>query len=133
MIGVVLTQVRGEQTQVHVLPGRDSVLDIRPETDPAMNMTVGFASFPEGSAPEGYVHPIPDEIIYIVSEQGELVTPEGTVELEPGTAVYITVGLHSPQFHMGRGPWRWSRRSRLQWCPAARRKATMGTEVFGRG
>jgi hypothetical protein len=133
MIGVVLTQVRGDQAQVHVLPGRDSVLYIRPETDPAMNMTVGFATFPEGSAPEGYVHPIQDEIIYIVSEQGELVTPEGTAELEPGTAVYITVGLHSPQFHMGRGPWRWSRRSRLQWCPQARRKATMGTEVFGRG
>jgi len=126
MIGVVLTQVRGDQAQVHVLPGRDWMLDIRPETGPAMNMTVGFATFPEGSA-------IQEEIIYIVSERGELVPPEGTVELEPGTAVYITVGLHSPQFHLGRGPWRWSRRSRLQWCPAARRKATMGTEVFGGG
>ena len=33
-------------------------------------------------------------MIYIISGRGELVTPKGTAVLEPGTCVYIPVGLH---------------------------------------
>lgn len=94
---------RGEAVPYH-LPGRDWYLYVGPETTGAANMTVGWATFPEGSAPEGHVHPTQEEIIYIVSGHGELVTPEGTVSLEPGTAVYIPVGLHHATVSSGPGP-----------------------------
>lgn len=58
---------------------------------------------PPGSAPEGHVHPSQEETIYIVAGHGELVTPEGTVPLEPGTAVFIPIGLHHQSVSHGPG------------------------------
>jgi mannose-6-phosphate isomerase-like protein (cupin superfamily) len=84
----MLSQVRRDQAQVHEFPGRDWLLYVGLETSPAKNMTVGCK----------------EEIIYIVSGQGELVTPEGTVKLEPGTAVYIPAGLHHATVSHGPGP-----------------------------
>jgi len=89
----MLKAVRREEAEVYALPGRDWLLYFGPETG-AKNLTVGFSTFPPGSAPEGHMHPTQEEIIYIISGTGELVTPEGTVPLAPGTAVYIPVGLH---------------------------------------
>jgi mannose-6-phosphate isomerase-like protein (cupin superfamily) len=100
----MLKAVRRDDSQVFHLPGRDWYLYIGPETTAAQNMTVGWATFPEGSAPEGHVHPTQEEIIYIISGHGELVTPEGSVALEPGTAVYIPVGLHHATVSNGPGP-----------------------------
>lgn len=100
----MLTPVRRDEAQVHELPGRDWYLYVGPETTPAKNMTVGYATFPEGSAPEGHVHPTQEEVIYIVSGHGELVTPEGTAILEPGTAVYIPIGLFHATVSHGPGP-----------------------------
>ena len=85
--------VRRDEALVHHLPERDWFLYIGPETTGAENMTVGWATFPPGAAPEGHVHPTQEEVIYITRGNGELVTPEGTAKLEPGTAVYIPVGL----------------------------------------
>ena len=39
----------------------------------------------------------------IVAGHGELVTPEGTVPLEPGTAVFIPIGLHHQSVSHGPG------------------------------
>jgi len=89
----MLKAVRRDEAVVHHLPERDWFLYIGPETTGAENMTVGWATFPPGAAPEGHVHPTQEEIIYIIKGNGELVTPEGTAKLEPGTAVYIPVGL----------------------------------------
>lgn len=100
----MLKAVRRDEAQAHNLPGRDWFLYIGPETTGAENMTVGWATFPAGSAPEGHVHPTQEEIIFITAGHGELVTPEGTVALEPGTAVYIPVGLHHATVSHGPGP-----------------------------
>ena len=85
----MLKAVKRDEAEAFNLPGRDWFLYIGPESSEAKNMTVGFATFPEGSAPPGHVHPIQEEIIYITSGHGELVTPEGTAKLDPGTVVYI--------------------------------------------
>jgi quercetin dioxygenase-like cupin family protein len=90
----VLKSVNREDAQVHHLPGRDWFLCVGPQNSAAKNLTVGVAIFPAGSAPDGHVHPAEEEVIYIVSGTGELVTPEGAVALAPGTAVYIPVGMH---------------------------------------
>jgi mannose-6-phosphate isomerase-like protein (cupin superfamily) len=96
--------VRRDEAEVFNLPGRDWLLYVGPESSDARNLTVGWATFPAGSAPPGHVHPTQEEIIYITSGYGQLVTPEGTAELEPGTAVYIPIGLHHATVSTGPGP-----------------------------
>lgn len=86
------------------LPGREWRLCVGPENTGSRNLTVGVATFPEGSAPAGHVHPGEEEVIYILMGRGQLVTPEGTVDLEPGVSVYIPVGLHHATVSLGPGP-----------------------------
>ncbi len=100
----MLTSVPRQDAQVHHLPGRDWFLCIGPENSEARNITLGLAVFPPGSAPPGHVHPAEEEVIYILSGAGELVTPEGTARLEPGTTVYIPAGLHHATVSRGSEP-----------------------------
>lgn len=90
----MLKAVDLKDAQVYHLPGRDWSLLVGPQNVTAKNLTLGLAHFPGGSAPEGHVHQAEEEVIYIVSGTGELITPEGSVHLGPGTAVYIPPGLH---------------------------------------
>jgi len=101
---VGLKTVRRDEAVVHNLPGRDWFHYIGPEINGSKNITVGFSVFPAGSAPEGHVHPSQEEVIYITSGQGELVTPEGIAKLEPGTVVYIPIGLHHQTVVVGDQP-----------------------------
>ena len=93
-----------QDAQVYHLPGRDWSLLVGPQNADAKNLTLGLAVFPGGSAPDGHVHPAEEEVIYIISGAGELVTPEGTVRLETGTAVYIPPGLHHATVSSGPEP-----------------------------
>jgi quercetin dioxygenase-like cupin family protein len=83
-----------EDSEAYQLPGRVWHLYVGPENSPAQNLTVGVAVFPARSAPPGHIHDSQEEVVYVVSGRGQLVTPEGTARLEPGTAVYIPIGLH---------------------------------------
>jgi mannose-6-phosphate isomerase-like protein (cupin superfamily) len=96
--------VRRDQALTFHLPGRDWYHYIGPETVGAEHITVGWATFPEGSAPPGHVHPTQEEVVFIVSGRGQLVSPEVTVPLEPGVAVYIPVGTHHATVSLGPGP-----------------------------
>ena len=100
----MLKAVRREEARVHHLPGRDWYLCIGPENSEARNATLGLAVFPPDSAPEGHVHPGEEELLYIVSGRGRLVTPQGTIELTPGTSVYIPPGLHHATASFGPAP-----------------------------
>lgn len=91
---------------VYQLPGREWLLCIGPENSEAKNLTVGMSIFPAGSAPEGHIHDTQEEVIYILSGEGQLVTPEETVELTPGTTVYVPVGLHHATVSRGPQPLR---------------------------
>ncbi len=99
-----LKAVGREQARVYHLPGRDWLHYIGPEINGAENITVGFSEFPAGSAPEGHVHPTQEEVIYIITGAGELVTPDGTATLTPGTVVYIPPGLHHQTVSHGPEP-----------------------------
>ncbi|HDH26884.1 MAG TPA: cupin domain-containing protein [Actinobacteria bacterium] len=103
-VTVKLKAVTRKEARVFDLPGRDWLHYIGPEIGDARNLTVGYSVFPPNSAPEGHVHPTEEEVIYIVSGKGELVTPEGTAILEPGTCVYIPPGLHHQTVSHGPGP-----------------------------
>ena len=89
-----LKAVKKEEAEVFDLPGRSWLHYVGPAITGSKNITVGFSEFPAGSAPEGHVHPTQEEVIYIVSGTGKLVSPANTVDLEPGTVVYIPVGQH---------------------------------------
>jgi mannose-6-phosphate isomerase-like protein (cupin superfamily) len=99
----MLKAVTREEAELFELPGRDWYHYSGPNITGAKHLTVGFSVFPADSAPEGHVHPSQEETIYIVAGHGELVTPEGTVALEPGTAVFIPIGLHHQTVSHGPG------------------------------
>ena len=82
--GTSLKAIQRNQAPVYHLPGRDWFLCVGPENTDAKNITLGVAEFPAGSNPPGHIHPGEEEVVYIISGGGQLVTPEGTAELEPG-------------------------------------------------
>ncbi|OFW64551.1 MAG: hypothetical protein A2135_08545 [Actinobacteria bacterium RBG_16_67_15] len=43
-------------------------------------------------------------MVYIISGHGQLISPEDTVTLEPGVAVYIPIGTHHATVSLGPGP-----------------------------
>lgn len=90
----MLKRVPRQEAEVYHLPGRDFFLCVSPTNSDAKNVALGIAVFPAGSAPAGHVHPAEEEVIHIISGTGELITPEGSAQLEPGTTVYIPAGLH---------------------------------------
>jgi quercetin dioxygenase-like cupin family protein len=100
----MLKRVDRRDAERFELPGRDWFLCIGPENSDARNLTVGIAVFPPGSAPEGHTHPGEEEVVHVISGQGELVTPQGNAVLEPGTTVYIPAGLHHATVSRGPGP-----------------------------
>ncbi len=99
-----LQRVHRDDAQVFPLPGRDWRLCVGPENTGAQRVTVGVATFPEGSAPDGHVHEREEEVVYILEGRGRLVTPDGSVDLEPGVSVYIPPGLHHATVSAGPGP-----------------------------
>jgi quercetin dioxygenase-like cupin family protein len=86
------------------LPGRVWFHYTGPERSDARNATIGYSVFEPGAAPEGHVHDGAEEVIYITAGRGRLVTPEGTFLLEPGTAVFIPIGLHHATVCDASGP-----------------------------
>ena len=99
-----LKAVKKGEAEVFELPGRSWLHYVGPSVTGSKNITVGFSEFPAGSAPEGHVHPTQEEVIYIVSGKGKLVSPVNTVDLEPGTVVYIPIGLHHQTVNDGDEP-----------------------------
>ena len=75
------------------LPGRDWALLLGPEKGDVRNVTLGYSTFPSGSAPSGHRHPAEEELIFVVSGRGQLRTTDATIELEPGVAVFIPPGV----------------------------------------
>lgn len=102
--GAELKGVRRNEAVRYELPGRSWFLGIGPQNSAAANLTVGVASFPAGSAPAGHVHPTQEEVIYVTAGRGQLVTEQATVDLEPGTTVYIPPGVHHSTVSGGPGP-----------------------------
>jgi quercetin dioxygenase-like cupin family protein len=56
-------------------------------------MSLGFSVFPAGSAPPGHSHPAEEEMIYVISGRGQIITDARVVDLSPGVAVYIPPGI----------------------------------------
>lgn len=77
---------------VYHLPGRDWYYLLGPQNSAARNLAFGLAVFPAGTLAAAHVHAAEEEIIYILSGAGAILTSEQEVRLEPGVAVLIPPG-----------------------------------------
>jgi mannose-6-phosphate isomerase-like protein (cupin superfamily) len=100
----MLTRTTRESAEAFHLPGRDWLLCMGPGICDVKNLTVGVSIFPPGSAPPGHVHDAEEEVIYVVAGHGELRTADGSAPLEPGTCVYVPIGLHHATASFGPEP-----------------------------
>jgi len=100
----VLQPVRLDEAENFDLDGRSVKYLVGPKTTESKNVTIGVCTWPVGSTPPGHVHENEEEIIYIMSGTGKLISPENEVDLAPGTAVFIPVGLHHAIESYGPGP-----------------------------
>ena len=74
---------------VYNLPGRDWYYMLGPQNCQTQNLTFGLAEFPGGTLAASHAHETQEEIIYILSGEGAIISDEETVRLEPGLAVFI--------------------------------------------
>jgi len=102
----VLEAVQPQEAGVYPLPGRDWIHLIGPENSAATGITVGLSIFPAGSAPPGHVHDTQEEVVFVISGEGQLVAPTGTVELRAGTCVHVPPGLEHATVSRGPEPLR---------------------------
>jgi quercetin dioxygenase-like cupin family protein len=78
---------------VYNLPGRDWFYLLGPQNSQAKNLVFGLAEFPGGTLAAAHSHEVEEEIIYILSGKGAIISGEMEARLEPGVAVFIPPGL----------------------------------------
>jgi quercetin dioxygenase-like cupin family protein len=89
----MLIASKRSSAKVLKLPGREWALLLGPENGHVRNITLGYSTFPPGSAPAGHRHAQEEELVYVISGRGLLTSVDSVVNLEPGVAVYIPPGV----------------------------------------
>lgn len=77
---------------VYHLPGRDWYYLLGPLNSQARNLAFGVAEFPAGTLAAAHTHSNEEEIIFILSGNGGIITDGEEIPLKPGTAVFIPAG-----------------------------------------
>lgn len=75
------------------LPGRLWKKLVGPEDGDCQNMILGVVTFPPGSDPGTHRHEREEEIIYVISGQGETRVGDQVYPLEPGVTVFTEPGM----------------------------------------
>jgi quercetin dioxygenase-like cupin family protein len=78
---------------VYHLPGRDWFYLLGPQNSQSKNLAFGLAEFPAGTLAAAHTHQAEEEIIYILSGEGAIISGGKETRLEPGLAVFIPPGL----------------------------------------
>ncbi len=78
---------------VYHLPGRDWFYLLGPENSQARNLVYGLAEFPAGTLAASHSHETQEEILYVLSGEGAIISGEKQVCMEPGVAIFIPPGL----------------------------------------
>jgi mannose-6-phosphate isomerase-like protein (cupin superfamily) len=78
---------------VYKLPGRDWYYLLGPQNSQTRNLVFGLAEFPAGTLAATHTHEAEEEVIYILSGEGVIISGENEAPLEPGVAVFIPPGL----------------------------------------
>jgi mannose-6-phosphate isomerase-like protein (cupin superfamily) len=78
---------------VYNLPGRDWYYMLGPQNCQTKNLTFGLATFPGNSLASSHTHDSQEEILYVISGEGAIVSGEHEIRFEPGVAVFIPPNL----------------------------------------
>lgn len=78
---------------LYQLPGREFQLLLGPQTGESERMTMSIATFPPGSHPDLHRHPVEEEQIFVLSGRGQFLTRDDAIDLEPGMALRVPVGI----------------------------------------
>jgi quercetin dioxygenase-like cupin family protein len=78
---------------VYHLPGRDWFYLLGPQNSQAQHLTFGLADFPGGTLASAHTHDTQEEILYVLSGQGAIISGEEEIRFEPGVAVYVPPGI----------------------------------------
>jgi quercetin dioxygenase-like cupin family protein len=78
---------------VYHLPGRDWFYLLGPQNCQTKNLAFGLAEFPAGTMAAPHVHEAEEEIIYILSGTGGIISDQEETRLQPGLAVFIPTGV----------------------------------------
>ncbi len=88
-----LQKASAQTCKVYHLPGRDWFYLLGPQNSEARHLTFGVAEFPRGTVAAPHTHQHEEEIIYILSGKGAIVSADGNASLETGAAVFIPPAL----------------------------------------
>lgn len=78
---------------VYHLPGRDWFYMLGPLNCQTKNLTFGLADFPGGTLASAHTHDTQEEILYVISGIGAIITEDQEIAMAPGVAVFIPPGL----------------------------------------
>jgi quercetin dioxygenase-like cupin family protein len=82
-----------DRCTVHHLPGRDWYYLLGPQNCQAQRLTFGLAEFPGGTLAASHTHDTQEEILYVLSGEGAILSTGQEIRFEPGVAVFIPPGL----------------------------------------
>jgi mannose-6-phosphate isomerase-like protein (cupin superfamily) len=88
-----LEMAHANNCTVYHLPGRDWFYLLGPQNSQTKNLAFGLAEFPGGTLAGVHTHQTEEEILYILSGEGVIITDGKETRLEPGAAVFIPPGL----------------------------------------
>jgi mannose-6-phosphate isomerase-like protein (cupin superfamily) len=88
-----LQAAHADNCTVYNLPGRDWYYLLGPQNSGAKNLVFGLADFPGGTLAAPHTHEAEEEILYVISGTGAIITGEEEVRFEPGVAVLIPPGV----------------------------------------
>jgi oxalate decarboxylase/phosphoglucose isomerase-like protein (cupin superfamily) len=94
-----------------------------PNLTGAERMTFGLVELAPGKGHDRHNHPGTEEVIYVVSGEGEqMVDDQGPVHVGPGASIFVPTGIHHSTLNTGKEPMRLI----VVYCPT-------GAEVALRG
>ncbi len=85
--------IREQDVEGLQLPGRLWKRLAGPDNCDCRNMIFGVVTFPPGSDPGTHSHEREEEIVYVISGQGETRVGNGVYPLEPGVMVFTEPGV----------------------------------------
>jgi quercetin dioxygenase-like cupin family protein len=90
-----------DDDHLYHLDGRDFQLLLGPQTGESERMTMSIATFPPGSRPPLHVHPKEEEQVFVISGRGKFLTEDDSIQLEPGVAIRVPVGIRHGSINDG--------------------------------
>ena len=82
--------IHESKVEAKELPGRSHKMIIGPNNfGRAKNMCFGVAVFPANKHAPAHIHPVEEEVIYILEGKGEVYFDGKPEPVEPGTCIYI--------------------------------------------